>query len=55
MLILFLLIYDGEFLVLIPFALNLGLSNYIIIIAISFFFSWLILALIIDYVYSALD
>lgn len=55
MLVLFLLIYDGEFLVLIPFALNIGLSNYIIILAICFFISWLVLSLLIDYAYGALE
>lgn len=55
MLILFLLIYDGEFLILIPFSLNLAAINFYLLVAFSFFLFWLILALIFDYAYSALD
>lgn len=55
MLILFLLIYDGEFLLLIPIALNIQLVNFIIIIAVSIFLLWLLIALVFDYAYNALD
>ncbi len=55
MLILFLLIYDGEFLILIPFTLNVQLTNCIIVISLSLFMIWLLIALIFDYAYNALD
>ena len=52
---LFLLIYDGEFLILIPFAFNITYLSVEIIIAVVFFIIWLIVALIFDYAYGALD
>lgn len=55
LLVLFLLIYDGEFLVIIPFSLNLMNSSLNVFILILFFFVWLLLTLFLDYVYSALD
>lgn len=55
MLILFLLIYDGEFLILIPLSLNLVAINFYLLISLCFFLFWLILALVFDYAYSALD
>lgn len=55
MLILFLLIYDGEFLLLIPVALNIQLMNSTIIFAVTIFLVWLIIALVFDYAYNALD
>lgn len=53
--LLFLLIYDGEFLVLIPFAFNSLCISFLIILSFIFFLVWLIIALIFDYAYSALD
>ena len=55
MLVLFLLIYDGEFLILIPYAFNTSLLSIEVLICVVFFFIWLIIALIIDYVFSALE
>ena len=55
MLVLFLLIYDGEFLILIPYSLNLAATNIYILGAILFFIIWLIVALVCDYAYNALD
>lgn len=55
LLILFLLIYDGEFLILIPFALNLSLTTIIIVVSVAIFILWLIIALIFDYAFNALD
>lgn len=55
MLVLFLLIYDGEFLVLIPFAFNTGLFSCESLLVLFIFFSWLLLALFIDYAFSALE
>lgn len=47
--LLFILIYDGEFLVLIPMALNPTLITWEIAGAILFFFLWLIITLLFDY------
>lgn len=55
LLILFILLYDGEFLILIPFALNTQLVTFTMVIAIFFFFMWLIIALLFDYSFNALD
>lgn len=55
LLVLFLLIYDGEFLILIPFAFNINFISIEILFIIIFFILWLIIALIFDYSYSALD
>ena len=55
MLILFLLIYDGEFLILIPYGFNNIFLSIEVVACITFFFVWLIIALFIDYVFSALD
>ena len=55
MLILFLLVYDGEFLILIPFSLNLTLVSFEVILSISIFLMWLIIALMYDYAFNALD
>ena len=55
LLILFLLVYDGEFLILIPVALNLSLLSVEVILAVSFFVVWLLVALFFDLAYSALD
>lgn len=55
LLILFLLIYDGEFLVLIPYALNSDLIDPAVCLSIFFFFLWMLVALYYDHFYSALD
>lgn len=56
MLILFLLIYDGEFLALIPYSFNVtDFFTSDIVIYISFFFLWLIIALLFDYAFNALE
>lgn len=55
LLLLFLLLYDGEFLVLIPLALNTSLITFSIGIAVFFFLAWLIIALLVDYSFNALD
>lgn len=55
LLVLFLLIYDGEFLILIPFSLNFFLINVELFILLIFFLVWLLLTLIIDFTFNALD
>jgi len=55
MLVLFLLIYDGEFLILIPYAFNTNIATFEVIVCVTFFFIWLLIALIVDYVFGALD
>ena len=47
--LLFLLIYDGEFLVLIPMSLNPTVLSWEVAGAILFFFLWLIITLLFDY------
>ncbi len=54
--ILFVLIYDGEFLILLPLALNRHLANTWEFYAVSsVFILWIILALVYDYSFKALD
>ena len=55
MLVLFLLIYDGEFLILIPFAFNASILSIPTLVCLVFFFFWLIIALIFDYAFNALE
>lgn len=55
LLILFLIIYDGEFLVLIPFSLNTTIINFITYLILIFFFLWLIIILLIDYNWETLE
>lgn len=55
MLILFLLIYDGEFLILIPLAFNSSIVSVNFLLGASAFILWLIIALVFDYIYKALD
>ena len=55
MLLLFLLIYDGEFLILIPFAFNISFISLYTILSFTFFMFWLIIALFYDYSFGALD
>lgn len=55
LLILFLLIYDGEFLILIPLSLNIGLLTFNSIILLFIFIFLLVITLIYDLIYNALD
>lgn len=55
LIMLFLLIYDGEFLVLIPLALNVSLLNISSLIILFIFILFLIITLAIDYVYNSLE
>jgi NADH:ubiquinone oxidoreductase subunit 3 (subunit A) len=55
LIMLFLLIYDGEFLILVPLALNVSLLNINSLIILIIFIIFLILTLVIDYVYNALE
>lgn len=55
LLLLFFLIYDGEFLVLIPFSLNFSSLYIESFLCLCFFLFWLLSTLLIDYIYQALD
>ncbi len=55
LLLLFFLIYDGEFLILLPFSLNFSLLYFQTFWCLWFFIFWLLLTLLIDYIYQALD
>lgn len=55
LIMLFLLIYDGEFLILTPLALNISLLNLYSILILCIFIIFLIITLIIDYVYNSLE
>lgn len=55
LLVLFLLLYDGEFLILIPFSLNVLISNFTTFLLLFYFLVWLYITLLLDYIYSALD
>ena len=54
-LILFILIYDGEFLIIIPFSLNILISQFTSYVVLFFFILWLYITLLLDYVFNALD
>lgn len=53
--LLFLLIYDGEFLVLIPVALNPTILTLEVCFLVVFFLFWLLVSLFFDYAYYALE
>lgn len=53
--LLFLLIYDGEFLVLIPFSLNPTYTTLLVSFTIIFFLIWFIIILIFDYIFLVLE
>lgn len=53
--LLFLLIYDGEFLVLVPMGLNPTVITWEVAWAIVFFFIWLIITLLFDYSGQSLE
>lgn len=55
LLILFLLLYDGEFLIIIPFSLNMTIFTYLSVLILFFFIVWLQLTLLLDYIFNALD
>lgn len=55
MVLLFLLIYDGEFLILIPFSFNISYISIYNIGALIFFLLWLLIALFYDYAFGALE
>lgn len=55
LLVLFLLLYDGEFLIIIPFSLNILISQTASFCIVLYFLIWLYLTLLLDYIYSALD
>lgn len=55
MLVLFLLLYDGEFLILIPFGLNSLALSFEIFFTFFFFYTWLIIVILFDYSFNALD
>lgn len=55
LIILFLLIYDGEFLVLVPFSLNASLLSYEVVVVMTFFFIWLCITLVFDYAHHGLE
>lgn len=55
LLILFLLLYDGEFLIIIPFSLNVLISNITSYLILAYFLIWLYLTLLLDYIFNALD
>ena len=55
MLVLFLLLYDGEFLILIPFGLNNLALSFEIFFTFFFFYVWLIITILFDYSFNALD
>lgn len=55
MVILFLLIYDGEFLVLIPFCLSTQVKTLGVMCCLLLFTLWLVIALLFDYSLNALE
>lgn len=54
-LVLFLLLYDGEFLILIPFSFNIFTANYSSYLVVIYFLIWLYLTLLLDYIFNALE
>lgn len=55
LLILFLLLYDGEFLIIIPFSLNLTIATFSNYFIIFYFLLWLFVTLLLDYIFNALE
>lgn len=55
LILLFLIIYDGEFLFLIPFALNISIINFTSLFLILFFLYFLIITIIYDLIYNSLE
>jgi len=55
LIILFLIIYDGEFLFLIPFSLNISTINFTSLFLIFFFIYMLIITIIYDLIFNCLE
>ena len=55
LIILFLLIYDGEFLILVPVALNINILNYVSLLILLIFIVLLIFTILIDYILNSLE
>lgn len=55
LIMLFLLIYDGEFLILVPIALNINILNFTALILLILFILLLIFTLIFDYIFNSLE
>ena len=55
LIILFLLIYDGEFLILIPLALNISIVSFPSIFLFIFFIYFLIITILYDLIYNSLE
>ena len=55
LIILFLLIYDGEFLILVPASLNISILNFSAIFLLIFFLFLLLLTLILDLIFNSLE
>lgn len=55
LIILFILIYDGEFLVLIPLALNISLLSFPALFVLIFFIVMLIATLVYDLIFNSLE
>lgn len=52
---LFLLIYDGEFLILIPAALNISILNFMSLLILLIFVILLVFTLLFDYIFNSLE
>lgn len=55
LIILFLLIYDGEFLILVPVALNISILNFTSLFLLIIFILLLIFTLLFDYIFNSLE
>lgn len=55
LIILFLLIYDGEFLILIPIALNINILNFVSLFLLLLFLLLLLFTLLFDYIFNSLE
>lgn len=55
LIVLFLLIYDGEFFILIPIALNINILNFTSLFILLIFIILLVFTLILDLVYNSLE
>lgn len=55
LIILFLLIYDGEFLILVPMALNINILNFVSLFIFIVFITLLIFTLLLDYIFNSLE
>jgi NADH:ubiquinone oxidoreductase subunit 3 (subunit A) len=55
LIVLFLLVYDGEFLILTPLALNISIINIVSILVLLIFIILLIITLVYDLIYNALE